>query len=81
MAPRWMGRCSSCGGWNTLVEEVVTGSKRSRNSAPNAFGASSGKPVAIAEVAEDAAARLPTGIEELDRVLGGGAVLLSLIHI
>jgi len=75
-APRWMGRCSSCGGWNTLVEETV--GKRSRSSslsAPNG----SGKPVAIAEVPEDAAARLPTGIEELDRVLGGGAVLGSVV--
>src|SRR4051794_7336022 len=75
-APRWLGRCSSCGGWNTLVEEVVRDSKKPARSR----GLSeSGKPVSIHEVPEDAAARLPTGIAELDRVLGGGAVLGSVV--
>lgn len=73
VAPRWLGRCASCGGWNTLVEETV--GKKSRTSAPS----TSSKPVSIDEVPEDAAARLPTGIEELDRVLGGGAVLGSVV--
>lgn len=74
IAPRWLGRCSSCGGWNTLVEEIV--GKKSRGSAPSSGTA---KPISIGEVPEDAAARLPTGIEELDRVLGGGAVLGSVV--
>jgi DNA repair protein RadA/Sms len=73
-APRWLGRCSSCGGWNTLVEEVVASGKKARASTP-----SMSKPVSVADVPEDAAARLPTGIEELDRVLGGGAVLGSVV--
>lgn len=73
-APRWLGRCPGCGGWNTLVEEIVAG-KKSRGSLPTAAS----KPVSIGEVPEDAAARLPTGIEELDRVLGGGAVLGSVV--
>ncbi len=73
-APRWLGRCPGCGGWNTLVEEIVAG-KKSRGSLPTAAN----KPVSIGEVPEDAAARLPTGIEELDRVLGGGAVLGSVV--
>ncbi|MGZ3477062.1 MAG: DNA repair protein RadA [Polyangiales bacterium] len=74
-APRWLGRCSSCGGWNTLVEEVVRDSKKPARSR----GVEAGKPVSIHEVPEDAAARLPTGIAELDRVLGGGAVLGSVV--
>lgn len=73
--PRWVGRCSGCGGWNTLVEEITQrGSKRARASAPDAPG-----PVSIDSVPEDAAARVPTGIAELDRVLGGGAVLGSVV--
>lgn len=73
-APRWLGRCPACGGWNTLVEETV-GKKRASVSSD----ARPGRPVSIAEVPEDAAARLPTGIAELDRVLGGGAVLGSVV--
>ncbi len=74
--PRWVGRCSGCGGWNTLVEEVSQrGGKRTRSHlAPDAPG-----PVSVDAVPEDAAARLPTGIAELDRVLGGGAVLGSVV--
>jgi DNA repair protein RadA/Sms len=75
-APRWLGRCSSCGGWNTLVEEIVRDSKKPARSRGLA---ESGKPVSIHEVPEDAAARLPTGIAELDRVFGGGAVLGSVV--
>src|SRR4051794_12706424 len=75
-APRWLGRCSSCGGWNTLVEEIVRDSKKPARSRGLA---DSGKPVSIHEVPEDAAARIPTGISELDRVLGGGAVLGSVV--
>jgi DNA repair protein RadA/Sms len=66
---RWMGRCTSCGAWNTLVEEVVP-SKAAR--------AAAGRPTAarpISEIDVDHAARVSTGIGELDRVLGGGAVL------
>lgn len=75
-SPRWLGRCSSCGGWNTLVEETVRDTKKPLRSsrAPEA-----GRPVALGSVPEDAAARLPTGIAELDRVLGGGAVLGSVV--
>jgi DNA repair protein RadA/Sms len=81
--PRWLGRCSACGGWNTLVEEVAErasgkGAARTRIGRGDAPG-EDGKPVAIGSVRDDAAARLPTGIAELDRVLGGGAVLGSTV--
>jgi len=80
VAPRWLGRCTACGGWNTLVEEVTRrepkdGRVRGRGDAPG----EGGRPVPIADVPEDAAARIPTGIAELDRVLGGGAVLGSVV--
>ncbi len=68
---RWLGRCVSCGGWNTLVEERGTApSGGSRRASPAAAG-----PLLIGEIPADTAMRVPTGLGELDRVLGGGAVL------
>jgi DNA repair protein RadA/Sms len=69
IAARWVGRCTSCGTWNSLVEEVVP-SKTARKSATRS---SAVKPVSAIDA--DQASRIPTGIAELDRVLGGGAVL------
>jgi len=68
-APRWMGRCTGCGEWNTLVEEV----SRPRGEAGRARR-STGKAVRLGEVQTEDARRLPTGIGELDRALGGGPV-------
>jgi DNA repair protein RadA/Sms len=70
MFPKWVGRCTTCGAWNTLVEEVSQ--KKSAGGSPAARASAA---VPIGEVDVDHAARLPTGIGELDRVLGGGAVL------
>jgi DNA repair protein RadA/Sms len=67
-APRWAGRCNGCAAWNTLVEEVEGPSKAVPLLAPSA------PPVPIAEVDTDAWAAAPTGIAEVDRVLGGGFV-------
>jgi DNA repair protein RadA/Sms len=65
-----MGRCPSCGEWNTLVEEPAAAA------GPRASGrrASAAEPVAITDVTTDADARTTTGSAELDRVLGGGLV-------
>jgi DNA repair protein RadA/Sms len=76
-APRWMGKCPTCGEWNTLVEEVVRERSEKRERArdrgtTDAKGAA--KAVPLSEVTSDEARRLPTGIGELDRVLGGGLV-------
>lgn len=68
-APKWAGRCPGCATWNSLVEEADTG-RASGGGAPSPFG----PPVPIAEVDADAWAARPTGIGELDRVLGGGFV-------
>lgn len=65
--PRWLGRCPSCGGWNTFIEERV----ERRPSKPSV---ALEEPVALATVAAEEAGRTPTGIPEFDRVLGGGAV-------
>ena len=74
--PKWTGKCLSCGAWNSLEE-----------AAPLAFAPSksaSAKPLEysrITEIPEDAEVRYPTGVSELDRVLGGGLVKGSLVLI
>jgi DNA repair protein RadA/Sms len=72
--PRWLGQCPSCKAWNTLVESVAepTGAAASKNRF-QALAAS--QPVAtLSEIEAADVARTPTGLEELDRVLGGGIV-------
>ncbi|MCL6447765.1 MAG: DNA repair protein RadA [Armatimonadetes bacterium] len=71
---RWLGRCPGCGAWNTLVEEGEHIEAR--------IARSQGESVQIhtlAEVTWKDTAGLPTGISELDRVLGGGIVPASLV--
>jgi DNA repair protein RadA/Sms len=70
-APKWLGRCPSCGAWNSFVEELdASRVKPSRRAALN----SPARPQRISEVTPLDNARVPTGIAELDRVLGGGFV-------
>jgi DNA repair protein RadA/Sms len=71
---KWHGRCPACGAWSSLVEEAVPG----RRAGPGA-GAPSRRPVALADVPVADAERLPTGVGELDRVLGGGLVPGSVV--
>lgn len=72
--PKWAGKCSACGAWNSLVEDVEE---------PAAHGASIAAGLAlvpaataqrIGDVDVEHGAPIPTGIDELDRVLGGGLV-------
>jgi DNA repair protein RadA/Sms len=72
-SPRWVGRCPACGSWNSLVEEVVERTAPARASGPVT------PPVPITEVAAQAGAHRPTGVDELDRVLGGGLVPGSVV--
>lgn len=72
-SPRWLGRCPGCGAWNSLVEEPKT-PRRGRQE-PKGFGLREPEPPRlIAEVDSQDFARIPTGMGELDRVLGGGLV-------
>ena len=68
-SPKWIGRCPSCDGWNTFVEERVVAPPKGRGLArtPRA-------PIALGDVPADAEERMVTGIGEFDRVLGGGIV-------
>ena len=76
---RWEGQCRTCAAWNTLVETVVREpSRASRRPAPAVLAGVRG-PEALNAVAEGDLPRLPVGIGELDRVLGGGLVPGSLV--
>lgn len=72
----WAGKCPSCGSWNTLVEVKPEITKKS---AARSAGRSARQPQKITELDMDAEIRFDTGISELDRVLGGGAVTGSLV--
>ena len=74
--PKWMGRCSACGEWNTLVEEVV---KKSTGS--QAVFRSSSRIIPVQEISDTKEQRIITGNHEFDRVLGGGIVSGSLVLI
>jgi DNA repair protein RadA/Sms len=80
-APKWTGRCADCGAWNTLVEErTLESPAASATSRYAGLGTGAGaKLYADVELAD--AARLSTGIDEFDRVLGGGIVPGSLVLI
>lgn len=85
-SPRWMGRCPSCGAWNTMAEDVVREEKPVRASAGGkgaVRGISSGSLITAHTLSEISAteekSRIITGISELDRVLGGGIVLGSVV--
>ncbi len=74
-SPRWLGRCPSCGKFNTMVEEAV------RENKPAPARAAHGAPRAqkLADVKFESYDRTPSGISEFDNVLGGGIVAGSLV--
>jgi DNA repair protein RadA/Sms len=81
-APRWLGQCPGCGGWNTLVEEARASPPATAAAGRGVRrGAKAAAPVALGDVRAVEVARLSTGIGELDRVLGGGIVPGSLVLI
>ncbi|MEM6382410.1 MAG: DNA repair protein RadA [Pseudomonadota bacterium] len=72
--PRWTGKCDSCGAWNSLVEEGLSGG--GALGGPGKSGAVKGRAVALSSLdhIEEPLPRLQSGIAELDRVTGGGFV-------
>ena len=75
--PRWMGRCPSCGAFNTMQEHIEKPVPVGKATA--APVGVSRKPQRIGDVTSDGEIRFSTGMGELDRVLGGGAVAGSLV--
>ena len=83
-SPRWMGKCPSCGAWNTMVEDVVAPEPKAATSRAAAAGRPTGissiRPQTLASISTtEAESRIVTGISELDRVLGGGVVVGSVV--
>ena len=78
--PRWMGKCPGCGSWNTLEEQAPALSAAAIPAKANKQRPGTGaKAMRLDEIADETSARASTGIEELDRVLGGGVVEGSLM--
>ena len=78
--PKWQGKCPACGAWNTIVEqpqEQRNGSGKGRGRSVSAGIPSA--PKALREIESTQELRFATGLSELDRVLGGGAVQGSLV--
>jgi len=78
-SPKWLGKCPSCGEWNTFVEEVVQTEKGGRSISRSSTPAP--RPVPIQDIATDHQTRLDLGDSEINRVLGGGLVAGSLVLI
>jgi len=84
---KWLGHCPDCGAWDSFVEERITpaggagyaGRARRKRSGHEAGGASAAGAVRLSEVVSSATERFSSGIDELDRVLGGGIVPGSLV--
>ena len=78
-APKWMGKCPGCGEWNSLVEELAAPQPAS---VPRGIGMTGhNKPETLHDISVQEEERYGTGMNELDRVLGGGIVRGSLILI
>ena len=69
-APKWQGQCPNCNAWNTLVE-IAAAATSTRFE--NVAGVRS-QVISLAAVTPRASSRVATGLEEFDRVLGGGLV-------
>ena len=76
-SPKWQGRCSSCGAWNTMEEHIEKSATTGRTRTA-AVGASR-RAQKVCELTSGDEIRFSTGMGELDRVLGGGAVAGSLV--
>lgn len=71
---KWLGKCSDCGAWNSIVEDVVS---KTKNNAP--ILNTSSQAIPLDQIIHKEEKRICSGISELDRVLGGGLVPGSLI--
>lgn len=74
--PKWQGKCAGCGSWNTIVEQPAEKKPKNSSSSPLLLES---KPKLLSELDGSTEIRCSTGLNELDRVLGGGAVTGSLI--
>lgn len=74
-SPKWMGKCTSCGAWNSFEEEIVESSVKSTAYVPKSLV----RPMVLSDIKAEKLDRIKTGIHELDQVVGGGIVPGSVI--
>ncbi|MFP5264754.1 MAG: DNA repair protein RadA [Blastocatellia bacterium] len=79
--PKWMGKCPDCGEWNSLVEEKGASARPATSPRGGLFRMREVAPLAYQEIESQDDSRQSSGIEEFDRVLGGGIVPGSLVLI
>lgn len=75
-APKWLGKCPGCSNWNTFVEEIK---QKKGSTAPFSKNSTDAKPVALQNIEENIQQKKELQDKELNRVLGGGVVLGSLV--
>ena len=78
-SPKWMGKCPGCNQWNTLTETIVEEKKTGTTKKASGAGMPIRQPKRIGEIENGFEKRTKTGLNELDRVLGGGIVQGSLV--
>jgi DNA repair protein RadA/Sms len=78
-SPKWIGRCPSCGEWNTYVEEIVQKASDAKTPGITSPSRRVPKPLAVEEISLSTEQRYDIGDKELNRVLGGGLVPGSLV--
>ena len=81
-SPKWVGKCPSCGEWNTYVEEIVaTKESSAKRIIPGITETGKVRPVLLRDITSEEESRIDLKDEELNRVLGGGLVKGSLVLI
>ena len=75
-SPKWLGKCSACNEWNTYVEEIV---EKKQSTGKLSVQISGNQPITLENIEMARTQRISVGIEEFNRVLGGGIVPGSLI--
>ncbi|MGL5956982.1 MAG: DNA repair protein RadA [Phocaeicola sp.] len=78
-SPKWVGKCPSCGAWNSYIEEVVRKENSSKRVSSGMESKAANKPQLVHDIVGGEETRIDLQDEELNRVLGGGLVLGSLV--
>ena len=78
-SPKWIGKCPSCGEWNTYVEEIIQKEDKNVNKVFSSSSQRANKPTPVKEITLSNEQRIVLPDNELNRVLGGGIVPGSLI--
>ncbi|MEZ4701102.1 MAG: DNA repair protein RadA [Rhodothermales bacterium] len=81
VSPQWLGKCPSCEDWNTFVEEISQAPVRARVSSLGQRADRPDRPLPLKDIALTSESRLMTGVQEFDRVLGGGIMQGSFVLI